>query len=1417
VSVLLGNANGTFQPQIVSTAQPNADYLAIADFNGDGKPDVAVSTYNSTTISILLGNGNGGFSAPLSATGPDQDCGLAAADFNNDGINDLAVCSQTISNGTGGDGGVAILLGTGGGNFQAAVNYPTVPAGLSGETINQFPQLGDMNNDGNLDIVVANSNPYPNGTNIGPAILLGNGDGTFTLNPGKAAVAGAFEAEVALGDFNNDGSLDVAVQNYDPGNSFDTTASTVTMLLSTGGTEVVLTSAPNPSIQGETVTFTATVVTSFPNLPVPTGTMTFELGSTNVPVTLVNGAATYATSVLPTGNTMVYAAYSGDANFNPSTSIGLLQVVKPAKLRITTTSLPDAVQNVSYSAMVAATAGTPPYTFSLTSGSSLPAGLTLSTSGVISGTPTGLSGTSNFTVQVTDSGNPEQMATANLSITVSGNLMITTTNLPSGVVGDAYSSTVMATGGIPPYTFTISSGSLPAGLKLSRSGVISGTPSGSVGISNFTVQVKDSAIPAQTATANLSITITGALMITTTSLPNGTEESPYSASVMATGGVPPYTFTVSSGTLPMGISLSSSGVFSGTPTVAGTSSFTVKATDSSSPAQTATANLSIVVSSSLMITTPTLPDAPQGFPYSASVMAIGGKPPYTFSIAGGSLPTGFALSSSGVISGTPTIPGTSIFAVRVKDSSNPAQTATVTLSIAVIPATICAYVNDNVTNGPNSAEGCKIGPGSAAVHVGPYTTNGMGSAIGVIAGGFGAARNAEGDLYVDDAGSDNITHFTVNKSTCALTKDPALYPSGDTSILGGGDFLAVTPEGSTMFVGAPGDNHVYSHTIAANGSLGAAFTEASTSALPSFVQVSPNDQALVVSYGQQVCAYPISGGHLGSPNCQSIVSAPTGVSIDPASACVYVGNNSGNTSQVAALPLSGSILGTPIYYNPFGPGLNSIDVLVNWDNKAIYVANQTSAQVTTGAIAPGCKLTYQSVISDGVSGDEPAQIAQAQNVPGFVVNGSYNSDGAASMGIYKASANGTLAPFGSGQYPLMSGQVIPSTVVVVDAFIGNPTILTATLPEGTIGVPYNATITVSGGTPPYTFSIISGSLPNGVSLSTAGVISGKPTANGTSNFTVQVKDSGSPSQIGTANLSIVVTAASAICAYVDDNVAGPNFAEGYKVGPGTATAHVGPYATNGSGIFSEFDPGGLAAVRDSQGDLYVNDPASDNITHITINKSTCALTKDTALYHSGDTSVYEGDALAITRDRSTMFVGSTGDNHIYSHTIAANGSLGASFTEASPSSPPTALEGSPDGKTLMVTYVGTRQVCAYPITAGHLGTPNCQTPSSGASGISIDPSSACVYAAGGGPSVTEVAAFTLTGGVLGAPTVYNPFGPDEDGAGILVNWDNGTIYITNDFSGQISTGTIAPGCSLTYQSMVIIYQTDPTKQSANEH
>ena len=173
-------------------------------------------------------------------------------------------------------------------------------------------------------------------------------------------------------------------------------------------------------------------------------------------------------------------------------------------------------------------------------------------------------------------------------------LRISTQSLAAGTQNVDYSAPLDATGGTSPYTWSLLSGALPAGLTLSSGGTIAGTPT-VAGSFTFTVGVADSAPTPATASVQLGLTIAGKVTIMTTFLPAGPVNAAYSATLSAVGGVTPYTWTLASGSLPAGLTLSSAGAISGTPTTAGSSTFTVQVADSESTPSTDTAQLSITI------------------------------------------------------------------------------------------------------------------------------------------------------------------------------------------------------------------------------------------------------------------------------------------------------------------------------------------------------------------------------------------------------------------------------------------------------------------------------------------------------------------------------------------------------------------------------------------------------------------------------------------------------------------------------------------------------------------------------------------------------------------------------------------------------------------------------------------------------
>jgi subtilisin family serine protease len=337
---------------------------------------------------------------------------------------------------------------------------------------------------------------------------------------------------------------------------------------------------PSPSITTTTLQDATNTQPYSQTLAASGGTppYTWSLASGSLPTGLTlapsSGAITGTPAAAP-GDYGFTARVTDSASQSATKSLSI-SVADP--LSITTTSLPGGTVGQAYTQGVAASGGKAPYTWSITSGG-LPPGLTLNAStGTVSGTPTS-GGTFGFTVQTADSGTPARTASKSLSISVVAQLAITTTSLSGGVVGQAYSQTLAATGGTTPYTWSLSSGSLPPGLSLNASsGTISGSPTTS-GTFTFTAQVTDGT---QTATKALSIVVAppSALSITTASLPQGRVGRAYSATLAASGGTPPYSWSRTTGSLPNGLTLSAGGTISGTPSRRGTFTFTLRVTDS---------------------------------------------------------------------------------------------------------------------------------------------------------------------------------------------------------------------------------------------------------------------------------------------------------------------------------------------------------------------------------------------------------------------------------------------------------------------------------------------------------------------------------------------------------------------------------------------------------------------------------------------------------------------------------------------------------------------------------------------------------------------------------------------------------------------------------------------------------------------
>src|SRR6266852_2390109 len=268
---------------------------------------------------------------------------------------------------------------------------------------------------------------------------------------------------------------------------------------------------------------------------------------------------------------------------------------------------------------------------------------------------------------------------------------ITTSNLPSGQVQVAYQTTLAATGGTPPYTWSIASGVLPTGLGLSASsGTISGAPT-QAGSFPLTFQAKDSSATPQMAThaLNLSIaTTTGSLQITTTTLPSGQVQAAYQTTLAAAGGAPPYTWSIASGVLPTGLALSaSSGTISGTPTQAGSFPLTFQVKDSPTTSQTATQALSLTIANAgplsvtispvsttvQVLTTVTFSASISGTTNTAVTWSVNGA-------TGGNSTVG-TISTAGAYTAPPTVPSPATVTVTATSQADSTKSASASINI----------------------------------------------------------------------------------------------------------------------------------------------------------------------------------------------------------------------------------------------------------------------------------------------------------------------------------------------------------------------------------------------------------------------------------------------------------------------------------------------------------------------------------------------------------------------------------------------------------------------------------------------------------------------------------------------------------------------------------------------------------------
>lgn len=627
---------------------------------------------------------------------------------------------------------------------------------------------------------------------------------------------------------------------------------------------VVVTDALEPAQRVERAT-SLQVRTSFPSIrttSLPNGLVGAGYSGR---IEGTGGSAPYSFSIasgaLPTGVTLAASgtlagapSVAGPATFTArlTDSSGAeasaeLTITVDALLDGQTRALPAAEVGVAYTQTISALGGVRPLTWSALG--TLPAGLTLTTvddEAVLSGTPTA-SGNFGFSLRVSDARVPTQNDVVPLNLQVLPVApSITTTTLPDGALGVSYSAAMAGSGGTSPLTWTATG--LPAGLAIaSVSGTISGIPTAG-GVFNPEFTLRDAS--GRLATRVVSIRVPGVPpVVSERVLADAVVGDAYVETLGATGGTGALTWSWVGGDLPNGIELGDDGTLSGVPTAPGTFTFNVTATDALGGFDAAT--FTIRVASDLAITS-VLPAGTVGTPYTVNLTATGGLAPYVWRLDGSTAPDGFVVnvSSAGVLTMSPTAPGTYQLTIGVVDSAAPAQDALAVLSFTIdsappviLTTTLPSGTVDAAYSAPVSVVG---GDGSLAwsVSAGSLPPGLTLSTGGVIEGTPTGAGTFPFDLTVVDGA------LRSNTQSLSITVGPAVVPVtrrqvGATwiDISASGTVLSFTglddastaapvPLGFTFLLFGQSVSEVYVHT---NGFLttAATFSPTSGSAFPS--------------------------------------------------------------------------------------------------------------------------------------------------------------------------------------------------------------------------------------------------------------------------------------------------------------------------------------------------------------------------------------------------------------------------------------------------------------------------------------------------------------------------------------------------------------------------------------------------------
>lgn len=715
-------------------------------------------------------------------------------------------------------------------------------------------------------------------------------------------------------------------------------------------------------------------------------------------------------------------------------------------------------------------------------------------------------------------------------------------NLPSGTVGVLYSAILTTDGGVAPYNYAVTAGTIPTGLTFASDGRLSGTPV-AAGNFSFTITAQDSSGAPGPYSASRAYTVAIApptIELDPVTLPNATFGVAYSQTITADGSIAPYSFAVTSGALPPGLTLAPGGTLSGTPSLSGTWGFTITATDATAaPGPYAGARAySITVDRVPLVLPPTtLPGGATDVAYSAQIgPATGGVAPYSYVVTSGELPYGLAMSPTGAITGTPTTANLFSFVVTATDSDG-----------GVGPQVVQQSYSINIVNTPPV-----VGAVTASVPYGagltpiPLSITGSANSVAVV------TPPTNGSAVVDRmtisyipnagfAGSDSFTYIASNNGADSAPATVTISVASPTITVSAGGALTAT-------VGVP-----YGETFTFNGGT-QPFSGYQVTGLPAGVQVGSSGANTVSIIGTPTSAGSFtltvsatdsstgSGPFGASQTFTLVIAAPT-LSMAPGAGALTAAYNTPFTQAFAA---SGGV--GPFTYALTGAlpaGLSFTGNSVSGTATAPGSYPVTVTATDTGATGAGAPFA----IAQNYTIDVPAPtiMISPESLPNGTVGASYSQTVSASGGVaaygYAISAGalppgltlsaggviaGTPTAGGSYNFTLTATDANAQTggrayTLVIGAAV--VTLPPTTLADGQVGFAYSAPLNpASGGTAPYSYAVTGGALPGGLTLSAGGTLSGTPTAFGTFNFAVTATDSstGSGPYAATQNYSLLI-------------------------------------------------------------------------------------------------------------------------------------------------------------------------------------------------------------------------------------------------------------------------------------------------------